>query len=288
MSDGLTIGRVSERTGVAVGTLRMWESRFGFPRPERAPSGHRRYAERDVEAVDRVVRDRQAGLSLAAAIARAREAPLGRERSIYAGLRQRCPDLVPQPVPKRVLAPVSRALEDECLARAERAVLIGSFQDESFYRESERRWRELARTAALALVFADFPRPAHAGPGPIEVPVDRSRPLSREWAVICHAPGYSACLAAWELPDQDAVPDAGRRFETVVTIDPEAVLEGVRVACAIALDVAPGLEGLLRDGLDDGLGAAADPIGLFSTLTARMLAYVGARDGRASVAGEAA
>ena len=48
---GLSIGDIANRSGVAVGTLRMWESRYGFPVPERLPSGHRRYSEHDLEQV---------------------------------------------------------------------------------------------------------------------------------------------------------------------------------------------------------------------------------------------
>ena len=42
---GLTIREMAARTGVPQGTLRMWETRYGFPVPERLPSGHRRYPE---------------------------------------------------------------------------------------------------------------------------------------------------------------------------------------------------------------------------------------------------
>ncbi len=37
------MGAVVRRTGIGEHTLRAWERRFGFPRPERLPSGHRRY-----------------------------------------------------------------------------------------------------------------------------------------------------------------------------------------------------------------------------------------------------
>ena len=46
--DGLRIRDVVERTGVGEATLRAWEQRYGFPEPERLPSGHRRYRESDV------------------------------------------------------------------------------------------------------------------------------------------------------------------------------------------------------------------------------------------------
>ena len=69
----LTIGELAERTGVQPGTLRMWESRHGFPRAERLPSGHRRYPEGEVERVLEVVRARDGG-AVAGGGRRAREA----------------------------------------------------------------------------------------------------------------------------------------------------------------------------------------------------------------------
>lgn len=39
----LPMGAVTRRTGIGEHTLRVWERRFGFPRPLRLPSGHRRY-----------------------------------------------------------------------------------------------------------------------------------------------------------------------------------------------------------------------------------------------------
>jgi MerR family transcriptional regulator, light-induced transcriptional regulator len=39
----LSIGALSRATGIPVETLRTWESRYGYPVPERKPSGHRVY-----------------------------------------------------------------------------------------------------------------------------------------------------------------------------------------------------------------------------------------------------
>lgn len=39
----LSIGALGKATGIAVETLRTWESRYGFPVPRRKPSGHRVY-----------------------------------------------------------------------------------------------------------------------------------------------------------------------------------------------------------------------------------------------------
>ena len=39
----LSIGALSRATGIPTETLRTWEARYGFPTPERKPSGHRLY-----------------------------------------------------------------------------------------------------------------------------------------------------------------------------------------------------------------------------------------------------
>jgi methanogenic corrinoid protein MtbC1 len=50
----LSIGALSKATGIAVETLRTWESRYGFPIPERKPSGHRVYPMAAVARLRRV------------------------------------------------------------------------------------------------------------------------------------------------------------------------------------------------------------------------------------------
>jgi PAS domain S-box-containing protein len=55
---------------MGVSTLRAWERRFGFPRPQRSVAGQRLYDEADVELIHAVVRLIGEGLTLPAAIAR--------------------------------------------------------------------------------------------------------------------------------------------------------------------------------------------------------------------------
>jgi methanogenic corrinoid protein MtbC1 len=50
----LSIGALSRATGIAVETLRTWESRYGFPVPERKPSGHRVYPTSSVPRLRRI------------------------------------------------------------------------------------------------------------------------------------------------------------------------------------------------------------------------------------------
>ncbi len=51
-----TIGALSRATGVPPDTLRTWERRYGFPKPERTDTGHRRYTQVTVERL-RLVRE---------------------------------------------------------------------------------------------------------------------------------------------------------------------------------------------------------------------------------------
>lgn len=54
--------RVASRlTGIAADTLRMWERRYGFPRPERTGGGSRTYSEEDIEALHLLSRAMKAG-----------------------------------------------------------------------------------------------------------------------------------------------------------------------------------------------------------------------------------
>lgn len=46
--DLLSIGDLSDQTGLSADLLRVWERRYGFPLPVRLPSGHRRYRQSDV------------------------------------------------------------------------------------------------------------------------------------------------------------------------------------------------------------------------------------------------
>jgi len=71
------IGALSRAVGIPVETLRTWERRYGFPIPERTPSGHRRYRADDVPRLRRVAallaRGIRAGEALPATDAEAEE-----------------------------------------------------------------------------------------------------------------------------------------------------------------------------------------------------------------------
>jgi DICT domain-containing protein len=272
----LTISDLAERTGVPPPTLRSWESRYGFPRPLRLDSGHRRYAEPDVAAVLEVLRHRAAGLGLAEAVRRATTRPF-RSRSIYAELRRGHPDLTSQVLSKRNLLALSRAIEDECCVRAEEPLLFGGFQRETFLRQSYARWVELARTARAAVVFANLStsHPPRRGM-PIDVALPREAPLNREWVLVCDAPDLPACLVAVERPGQEGGPDSQRRFDAMWTVDARAVRYASRVAAALADEYRPGWRPTELTLLEEDAPSASADLRRASGLLNRMVGYLDA------------
>jgi DICT domain-containing protein len=236
---GLTTAQLAEQSGVPAGTLRMWEARHGFPVPARPGGGHRRYPERAVASVRHVLRLREQGLSLTAAIARTRASEEAAPRSIFAGLRERRPELAPALLDKRALLALSNAIEDEYLSRATPGLLIGSFQRQRFYRQAENRWRELASASQRAVAMADFEAFRQPARGPAEVPVAREHPLSREWTLIVNSPGSQACVAAWERPASVGPPDRNRRFEVLWSFDPQVVYTGTEIVVDLIDALAP-------------------------------------------------
>lgn len=250
----------------------MWEERYGFPAPERLPSGHRRYSDRDIDAVRAVVAARGSGLSLPAAIERAAGGAGERRDSLYGLLRLRRPELVPELIPRPRMTALSHAIEDECFARAQAAVLTGSFQRERFYRRAEPRWRGFARTAAVAVALADFDTDLTREPA--EVHVGRDEPLSNEWAIVCHAPGVSACLVGWEPPGQERRRDDERRFEAIWTVDPELVWEATDAAAALCEHEAPELAASIRRAMGPRPLPSGPEVRGVAALARRMVSYV--------------
>ena len=51
-----SMSAVTMKTGIGQHTLRAWERRFGFPRPRRLPSGHRRYTDEEIDRLELVAR----------------------------------------------------------------------------------------------------------------------------------------------------------------------------------------------------------------------------------------
>jgi DICT domain-containing protein len=195
---------------------------------------------------------------------------------MFARLRERRPDLQPMRIHKRQMIHLSRAVEDESAARAEPGLLIGSFQEDAYYRRSEERWRRLSRGCAVAFAVATFGELRRPEGGPVEVPVTPADPIASEWGVVVLAPGFSACLLGWEAPPSGPEDDAERTFEAILSVEPAVVRESVAAAAAIAAPIDPGLAAATRSQLE-GL-VDADPesqLRLAGAITARTLATLG-------------
>lgn len=284
MTTELAIKDVAERTGIAAGTIRMWEQRYGFPVPERTASGYRRYTEADVDTLRKVLALRHRGLSVPAAISRAQDSGGPSDHpSIYAAVAAQDPAARPRVLRKASLIALSRAIEHEALALAAAPVVFGAFQEDRFYRQVEPRYRRLAAHADAAAVFADFPRGLREpGGGPVEIPIAPDDALGNEWAVIIDAPGYAACLLAWEQPEGRGGDDGGggaardreRRFEAIWTVDPEATRRAALVAARLAGRADAALGERLGELLTDRPLALEEPAPALTALTNRMIAYL--------------
>jgi DICT domain-containing protein len=267
----LTIGKLARRTGVGVSTLRAWERRFGFPVPARLESGHRRYTERDVEAIVAAVRERHGGLSIALALERAKTMSLGPRSSLFGALRHTLSDIAPAVLSPRGMLMLSRAIEDEIAGRADQAILIGAFQHERFWRASEARWRNLATTTKATIVLATLPRRRHRD-HLWEVRIDPTTPIAREWVVLCDSPTFSACLAGVELPGA-----ADRVFEVLWTTEPIAVRDVARAAADIARTQEPALDQILQPALKTPVAIRYDSVRTTTALSNRVVAYMDRR-----------
>ena len=170
--------------------------------------------------------------------------------SIYAAVAATDHGARPAVLRKSTLIALSRAIEHETLAHAAAPLLFAAFQRAAFYRSVEARYRRMSQQADAAVVFADFDALRQPAGGPAEVPIPADDALGNEWAVMVDAPGYAACLLAWEQPgvtEPGPPTTSTRRFEAIWTVDPMAT----RRAAHVAARLAAGADEQLGRRLDD-------------------------------------
>lgn len=278
----LSIGDLAERTGVSAATLRVWESRHGFPVPLRRDGGHRRYDDEHVEAVRDVVRRRDDGVRLDVAIeqavaARRPASTAPGAPSVFARLRHTHPQLMPQRLSKSTLLALSWAIEDEFASRAHQAHLFGAFQRVRHFTSAEARWNDLARTMSGAFVFADFDAGADAvvpAGRPVPVPLPHDHPMGREWAVVCDSDELPVALTAWEIPGQADVADRDRMFESVWTVERDAVREAALTCASAAANLGVEAARPVAQHLAAPPGPGLTDLAQVTSLFNRVVAYV--------------
>jgi MerR family transcriptional regulator, light-induced transcriptional regulator len=64
---------VLKETGMGADTLRAWERRYGIPKPQRTPGGHRLYSEYDISLIKWLIARQSEGLSISRAVEMWRE-----------------------------------------------------------------------------------------------------------------------------------------------------------------------------------------------------------------------
>ena len=273
--DTLAIREVAEKTGMNAGTIRMWEQRYGFPVPQRTSAGYRRYRQSDVEALQRVLVYKEHGMSVPAALERARAASAASVRpSLFAAVASqgRIPARI---LRKRTLLAISHAFEDETIARAAGAVVVGAFQTVKNYRAAEHRYRRLASLADMTVVLADFDEVSGGEGTPVQVPVRPQDAIAHEWAVIVDSPSLSACLLAWEPPV--GTPPAGdfdRRFETYWSLDPEVVRRAAVAAAELVRADCPQVGEQMASHLSDRPLSADGAAPALESVMARAIEYL--------------
>jgi DICT domain-containing protein len=207
-----------------------------------------------------------------------RGAGTGTDRpSLFGALAAGDTPLPAQRLTKRTLLAISRAIEDETMSRAAAPVVIGAFQLERNYRAVEHRYRAMARTADAVVVFADFEHLALGASTPCEVPLEPDDALGNEWAVVVDAPGYAACLLAWETPESqrdDHLPEAERRFEALWTLDPQVVRRAALVGAELAARAGAQEGERLEEALRERPLAFEAPVPALTSLTNRIVGYL--------------
>ena len=242
----LPISEVVRRTGIPETTLRVWESRYGFPRPRRLPGGHRRYSDDDCHLLHEVKALRAAGMPFADAVQESRRRAHAADSGIVTGLVRRHPQLEQLVLPRSVMLALSQAIEDHAATTPGGGIVIGAFQSGNAWRRAERRWRRLVRDGRVVIAFADFDRPHHVD-GIWRIPVGDS-PLAAEWAVIADT-GRGACLAGRELQDSDgrqASPPFEARWSMAKSVTRSAARLAVTIAACHAPEVAVAAAPRLR------------------------------------------
>ena len=227
---GLAIKDVAARTGIAAGTIRMWEQRYGFPEPQRTSAGYRVYSEDDVEALRRVLAYRERGLSVPAAVDRARSSDLATDRpSLYGVLAAGDSPPPAQLLCKRTLIAVSRAIEEETISRAASPVVIGAFQQRAQLPRGRaplpRAGADRRRRGGVRRLRRARRGRRRAGRG---ADVARRRARQRVGGRGRRARATPPACSRGSGPARAEVPDLERRFEAMWTLDPRAARRAAR------------------------------------------------------------
>lgn len=152
--------------------------------------------------------------------------------SLLRDLLQELPELRPQMYFKSSLTALSHAMEDLVLAEEDSPLVIANFQQERFYRQEIRRYKQIAQKTDQVYVLA-APE-AESGFAVDEhpyatIPLDASDSLALEWHLVIVGSSYTACLVCREQLTNALPMDQARRFEGIWTFDPQVSRTAARL-----------------------------------------------------------
>lgn len=102
---------------VSANTLRAWEERFGYPRPQRSPGKHRLYAYAEIDALREALHD---GLCVSSAVSVARDALSTDVDTLVSALTAFRPDRADAVMEASLaLRPIDRAVEEQLVIALE-------------------------------------------------------------------------------------------------------------------------------------------------------------------------
>ncbi len=142
--------------------------------------------------------------------------------SLLQALLPAVPALRPQMYFKSALMALSHAIEDLVLVGKDPALVIANFQHERFYRQTVRRYRQIAQYTDQVYVLAEPEAESSLAvtSEPFEIiTLAASDRLTQEWHVIVVGQHYAACLVCREQVTPAAPMDRARRFEGIWTFD---------------------------------------------------------------------
>ena len=116
-TSGYNLKLVMRETGLNAETLRAWERRYGLPKPERTPGGHRLYTRRDIQMLVWLSERQKEGMSISRAVDNWRSLEAAGQDPLLAYLPQ------PQPVEigGAILEELCQAWVNACLDFNEQA-----------------------------------------------------------------------------------------------------------------------------------------------------------------------
>jgi DNA-binding transcriptional MerR regulator len=137
MSTGIRTNAAAEILGVSPNTLRSWERRFGYPKPERTPGNHRQYELVELQTLRDALAE-TGNISTAIELARQRQSAPATSGGLQAALEAFDEDAADRAMEESLaLRPLERSIEELLLPTLER---VGSDPDRVAEVEFGCRW----------------------------------------------------------------------------------------------------------------------------------------------------